>query len=118
MNFIGRRKRPKMGVREPSKVRSPGHLQWLRGHICAVNTLACNGRIEAHHVRETIDGEAGGIGLKPDDSCAVPLCQFHHQSLHIGGTKTFQELHKIDLAAIAAAMWKRSPYRLKKEQAT
>ncbi len=106
-----RLKRPKMGVREPSKLRSPSHLKWVRGHSCCVSTGACDANIEAHHVRETVDGNGGGIGLKPDDSSAVPLCAFHHQNVHMVGIKTFQALHKIDLTRIAETLWQRSPHR-------
>lgn len=109
--ILKRLKRAKMGVREPSKFRSPSHLKWVRGHSCCAASGACEGRVEAHHVRETVGGQGGGIGLKPDDSSAVPLCSFHHQFLHIGGVKTFQVTTHVDLVAIAAELWQRSPHR-------
>ncbi len=111
MTLPKRLKRPRMGVREQSKVRSPSHLKWVRGHSCCAASGACLGAVEAHHVRETVDGSGGGIGLKPDDSSAVPLCRFHHQTVHTSGADTFQTLHRIDLSALAAELWKRSPHR-------
>lgn len=42
--------------------------------------------IEAAHVRL---GSGAGIGQKPDDFRAAPLCKFHHSAQHAQGEMTF-----------------------------
>lgn len=124
MNFITRRKRPKMGLRESTVIRCPGHLKWVRGHECciagkqtgeqtedgAIYVIAhvCEGKIEAHHVREGDHGQ--GIGQKPDDSAAVPLCSLAHKRGHDKGWRTFETEWRVDLSSIAEQLWHRSPH--------
>lgn len=62
-----------------SQWRSPKYLAFVRSHPC----LACRAinEIEAHHVR--FPGEAG-VGQKPSDMTAVPLCNAHHRAFHQG----------------------------------
>ena len=125
-----RLKRPKMGLREPSVIRCPGHMRWVRGFECSITgkeaewvdvdsrtiyTMmhVCEGRIEAHHVRE---GSNGGVGLKPDDSTCVPLCATAHKRGHDGGWKTFEKEWRVDLTDIAERLWKQSPHRRAWEQ--
>jgi len=106
---IKRRRRPKMGLREPSQIRCPAHLQFVRGHECCVKGFfghVCKGKIEAHHVRLGTDG---GIGLKPSDRWAVPLCVTAHKILHDGGQITFENRWNIDLKEIAEGLAGRSP---------
>ena len=128
MSLPKRLKRPRMNVREPSVIRCPGHLKWVRGHMCClagrktewadpdVRTIytmihVCEGRIEAHHVREGDHGQ--GMGRKPDDSTAVPLCSFAHKRGHDKGWKTFEHEWRVDLNSIAEQLWKASPHRAK-----
>lgn len=121
MNFISRRKRPKMGLRESAVIRCPGHLKWVRGHSCCIEGAGksldkpgrpivhfCEGKIEAHHVREGDHGH--GIGQKPDDSAAVPLCSLAHKRGHDKGWRTFEIEWRIDLSSIAEQLWTRSPH--------
>lgn len=109
-----RRKRAKMGVRPPERVRSPGHLAWVRGHACAAfgnpPTYYCGDRIESHHVR--VEGD-GTTGKKPSDEHVVPLCNLHHEEGHRIGWKSFEARYKVDLTKIAAELWKRSPHGIK-----
>ncbi len=123
MGLPQRRKRPPMMQPKPgSPIRCPGHLKWVRGHECSIagkqhdwveldsRTVysvlhVCEGKIEAHHVRE---GNGGGMGLKPDDSSAVPLCSAAHKRGHETGWQTFEKEWSVDLSAIAAELWKRS----------
>lgn len=111
-----RRKKPKMGVREPSQIRCPAHLQWVRGHECAVRSDQCDGPIQAAHVRAAGDG---GTGLKPGDDKTFPLCAFHHWQQHARGEGPFELQHKIDMKALAEQFWQRSPhgkkYRMENE---
>ena len=109
--MIGRRKRPKMGLREPTVIKCRSHLQWIRGCECAIagktgvaplGTLAwvhkCVGPMQAHHV--TTRGAGGG------DETAVPLCVAAHKEIHDRGVQTFQDLYGVDLEAIADKLWK------------
>lgn len=109
------RKRARMGVREPGQIRCAGHLQWIRRHACCVDGKAdhaCTGRIVAHHARE---GANGGMGLKPDDTTAVPLCDLAHAIVHQIGWQSFEKRYGVDLSRIAEALAKASPHRIKWE---
>ena len=103
-----RRKPAKLGVRERPQVRCPQHLKWIRGHECLVQSTNCGGQIEAAHVR---GGTDGGMGVKPSDFWAVPLCRTHHAQQHRLGEQMFQAHHQIDMRAIAQALALRSPHR-------
>lgn len=118
-----RRKREPMGVRtEGGPIRCPGHLSWVRGHVCVAcdlyllgieGTIGCLGRTEAHHVREG----HGAMGTKPGDDNVVPICAAHHRQGHSVGWKTFEARYRrIDLDKIAAALWKNSPARIRWER--
>ena len=123
MSIPKRLKRPRMNVRESSVIRCQSHLQWVRGCECAIAGLRplgcaegpgswrtphiCEGRIEAHHVREGDHGQ--GMGQKPDDSTAVPLCSSAHKGGHQMGWKSFERKWQIDLSTIAGDYWNRSP---------
>lgn len=112
-----RRRREKMGVREPSKGRCLGHLRWIRQHCCAVSGLnghECKGRIEAHHVRLGTDG---GVGKKPSDQWAVPLCGTAHRTLHDKGQVSFEKLYVVDLKEIAEGLARQSPALRKRARA-
>ena len=92
----------------PKRVRSPGHLKFVRGFAC----VACSSTqaIHAHHVRL---GAPAGIGQTPDDSFAVSLCATCHNRVHVLGEATFQKFHNLDLLALAAEFVKASPHRSK-----
>ena len=119
--ILKRRKRERMNVRPPERVDCKPHLQWVRGHDCVVANstfplgrgVTCDGRIEAHHVR--VSGE-GTTGKKPGDDKVVSLCVAHHIAGHRSGWRSFEERYRVDLTAIAAALWKQSPHRIKWEQ--
>lgn len=109
------RKRPRMGVRQPSQIRCAGHLQWVRRHACCIDGKAghqCVGKIVAHHAREGADG---GMGLKPSDSTTVPLCDMAHGIVHQIGWQSFEARYGVDLSKIAAELWRVSPHRIKWE---
>jgi len=103
-----RKKRQRMGVREPSRVSCPGHLKWTRGNVCCVSDKApCYGRIHAHHVRL---GAHAGVGEKPGDDRVVSLCAVHHAELHDKGQRTFEKKYGVDLAGVAADNWRASEH--------
>lgn len=112
-----RRKRPKMGCKASSMIRSRGHEQWIRGMTCSVagRLDPCSGRIEAAHVRTRTDG---GEGLKPSDCWLIPLCFHHHETVqHTIGEPEFERRYKIDMKEIAAGLWAKSPQSRKFNQA-
>jgi hypothetical protein len=87
-----------------SRLRSPAHLAWIRTQPCCV--AGCrNTRIHAHHVRT---GQTGGLGLKPSDLTAVPLCAIHHDEVH-RGARTFERVHGLDLRELARSYADASP---------
>lgn len=109
-----------MGLREETRVRCPGHLAWIRGHMCAINGMCdglfrheCSGPIQAAHVRS---GGDGGTGLKPGDDKTIPLCASAHSTQHLMGENEFESRFYIDMKKTAADLWARSPHRLKYEQ--
>jgi len=114
---LKRRKPPRMGLREPTRINCPAHLQFVRGLQCVVSDGRCDGKMHAHHVRL---GSRAGLGRKPGDDRAVPLCATHHQLLHDGGQATFQARHCVDLNDVADRCWAMSrhgkEYRLEREQ--
>jgi hypothetical protein len=79
------------------------HGAYIRAQPCAVQRKACWGRIEAAHT------ENGGMGRKADASTLAPLCACHHLELHAHGSVTFATKYRIDLSALAADLWQRSP---------
>jgi len=108
-----RRKRAPLGIREPSRINCPAHLKFVRGFKCAAwasGQHECTGKMEAHHVREML---SGGMGIKPDDSEAVPLCSGAHSELHNIGAKTFEAKYKVDLSKVAADLWRVSRHGIK-----
>lgn len=105
-----RRKAQPLGVREAPQIRNDSHLKWIRGHECAAKDWSCEGRIEAAHARTGTDG---GLSVKPGDNWAIPLCSGHHRDQHAVGERLFQLRHRIDMKAIAAALWAKSPHAKK-----
>lgn len=88
----------------PERIRSPGHLKWVRQHGCSVK--GCKDTdIHAHHVRL---GSHAGMGQKPCDSKVVSLCQHHHDRAH-DGEATFQVDFNLDLHALAQEFADKSP---------
>lgn len=64
-------------------IRDKKHLQFVSELPC----LKCDSSpCDPHHLKTMTDG---GIGIKPSDSWAVPLCRAHHTELHNQGEKTF-----------------------------
>jgi hypothetical protein len=106
-----RRIRQRVGIRSRPQIRCASHLQWVRGFVCAAHQSGeCEGRTEAHHARE---GANGGMGLKPDDTTAVPLCAFHHAEIHRIGWQSFEKRHRLDLSELARKLEATSPHRSK-----
>ena len=98
-----KRKRQRMRKLNPDRPASPGHLRWVRARESAVMKEGeCVGPVEAHHVRAR--GAGGG------DEAVVPLCVQHHQEVHALGRDTFAKRYDVDLAEVAAALWRIDTY--------
>lgn len=104
--MLKRRKPSPTGIRSKPQVRSTPHLQWVRGHVCAVEDDECAGKIEAAHVRK---GSDGGMGVKPSDHFVIPLCQHHHAEQHRIGEPAFEQRYGISMHRIAGELARRSP---------
>lgn len=113
MTLPKRRAKVRMNVHPSEMVRSDGHLKWIRGHICCLDSDNCDGKIQAAHVRF---GNDGGVGMKPGDNFTLPLCAEHHAAQHRIGEPSFWQQAKMDPHAIAKALWDQSPHRHKWEQ--
>lgn len=97
------RKLPKKPKRE-TRFRSQRHLRHVRSFACCV--CDADAPIEAAHVRL---GSDGGMGFKPSDLFAVPLCRDCHQRQHTQGERTFWK--DLDPLAIIEELIRTSPAR-------
>ena len=89
-------------AKEGARWKSQRHLKHVRSHAC-VNCDA-SAPIEAAHVRI---GSDAGMGRKPSDYFAVPLCKDCHQLQHTVGERTFWEGK--DVAEIIHQLVRTSP---------
>lgn len=88
------------------RVRSEKHLAWLRRLPCLVCTATPP--TQAAHIRyadASWDKRACGIGEKPDDRWAVPLCTDHHREQHAGNERSFWQMQLIDPLDAATALY-------------
>lgn len=72
--------------------RSDDYLQFVREHSC----LVCGKRSCAHHEKL----KQGGMGIKPPDNQAVPLCVEHHSEQENIGSLAFWRKHNIDVKMV------------------
>lgn len=95
-----RRKKPRRVDRE----RCPAHLQWVRGFECCGRDgpTPCDGAIEAHHVRL---GSYAGLGIKPADDRAIPLCHSHHMLLDSPGWSEARFYREYDIPIDQVLWW-------------
>lgn len=85
----------------PRRIRDKAHLRRVAQQPC----LVC-GRLpaHAHHLKFL---EPRGLGLKPSDAFAVPLCRLHHRALHDqGNEQSWWQQHKIDPVSEAQRLWR------------
>ncbi len=70
-------------VLKKTVIRSSKHLKFIRTLECAM----CDSfYVEAAHLRMRTNG---GMGMKPSDSCVIPLCTAHHRMQHHIGEELF-----------------------------
>ena len=86
--------------------RSPAHLNHVRSHACV--TCDASAPIEAAHVRI---GSDAGMGRKPSDYYAVPLCKSCHGLQHQMGERSFWGDVQIDPREVMAELIATSPKR-------
>jgi hypothetical protein len=105
-----RRKRERVNIRPPTKVRDAGHLQFVRGFVCAArNGGACAGKVEACHVQDDSRvpyEERSCLSDKPGDNWTYPLCEGHHKLSHSMGHDAFDKAYGLDRVRIAERLWK------------
>ena len=83
------------------------HLRRRQQHLAFVRQLPCVacGKAppsEAAHLRTGTDG---GIGVKPGDRYAVPLCITCHAKQHRIGELSFWSALRIDPLSVALRLW-------------
>jgi hypothetical protein len=76
------------------------HLAFVRQLPCVACGKAAPS--EAAHVRTGTDG---GVGVKPGDRYAVPLCAACHAKQHQIGELTFWSALRIDPLNVALRLW-------------
>lgn len=81
-----------------TRQKDEAHLALIRQLPC----LCCGKPSEAAHVRmaSAIHGKQSGIGEKPSDMWALPLCHEHHMEQHREGENEFWARLKIDPIAL------------------
>jgi hypothetical protein len=90
-----------------SRFRSQKHLNHVRSHACVV--CDAEAPIEVAHLRL---GTHTGMGQRPDDWSATPLCKSCHAKQHTIGEATFWErFAEKDPQAIIAELIRTSPAR-------
>jgi Putative HNHc nuclease len=105
MTLPNRRKRPKLGLREPIQKIWPRHRRWVRSHGCCVpDCLASN--VDFAHLRSAANA---GTGQRPHDIFGMSLCRVHHDEQHRIGADLFGNKYGIDLWVLAAEFGRRSP---------
>ena len=96
---------PRIVVRPTPK--SNTHLRRRQQHLAFVRQLPCvvcgkAAPSEAAHVRTGTDG---GVGVKPGDRYAVPLCTACHARQHRIGELSFWSARRIDPLNVALRLW-------------
>jgi len=80
------------GQRQPRK-RDRAYLAWIRRLPCIAGLVegGCDGPVQAAHLRMAGGGRRNpGLGAKPDDRFATPLCERHHlHDQHRGSEAAF-----------------------------
>ena len=82
------------------------HLAFVRRLPCAV--CSTEGGVDAAHIRFgdlTRDKKPAGMGMKPDDKWAVPLCRECHRTQHGQNEKAFWAKCEIDALALAEKLY-------------
>ncbi|MCR9254763.1 MAG: hypothetical protein NXI16_01555 [Alphaproteobacteria bacterium] len=98
------------------RVRSPGHLAFVRSHHCSVP--GCQQMpVEAAHVSYAhFPGHKNpAMSDKNHDCFTVSLCTAHHSEQHNIGERAFEERYGVILEELAWAFFRASPKRVDME---
>jgi hypothetical protein len=89
----------KPATERKGRERDPAHLDAIRQLPC----LACGADIgcEAAHIRM---GHKGGMGLRPDDPMAIPLCSACHRDQHATSEQKYWDARNIDPVKVANSL--------------
>jgi hypothetical protein len=77
----------------------PERRAWVRSLPCCIKD--CPNPSANVHVSP--ENEPSGMGRKGDYCYIVPMCNFHHIQLHTLGQRSFNDLHRTDVALVAVA---------------
>jgi hypothetical protein len=105
MRLPDRRKRPKMGAREPIQKIWLRHRRWVKSHGCCVPDCPALS-VDFAHLRSAANA---GTGQTPHDIFGISLCRIHHDEQHRIGAEAFNKKYGIDLWGFAAEFARRSP---------
>lgn len=82
------------------------HLEFLRQLPCVI--CLDNTATEAAHIRfadRSVAKPMTGMGRKPDDAFALPLCGKHHREQHTMNERAWWQSQGIDPVKTALALW-------------
>ena len=103
---------PPLGAQRRPRAEREGYLAFVRRLPCLICRVTNMTKIHAAHVRyhSFKHGKTEtGVGRKPDDRWAVPLCESHHllgpDAQHDSGEREWWESKKIDPLVIAALLY-------------
>jgi hypothetical protein len=86
--------------------RDEGYLNDLRSLPCIL--CLSNVGVEAAHVRYSVCGKPNpGVGQKPHDRYALPLCNHHHRKQHSMGEREFWRKMQLNPLHIASQLYAR-----------
>jgi hypothetical protein len=94
------------GARRRPRIEDRNHLAFIRGLPCVVCGTRRN--VEAAHIRmgSALYGKRqAGMGEKPDDKFATPLCPKHHDEQHSMNEAAFWSALAIDPLRLALALF-------------
>jgi DNA recombination protein Rad52 len=85
------------------RVRDKAHLHAVAKEPCLVCGRSPS---QAHHLKFL---EPRGLGLKPSDEFAVPLCRLHHRSLHdAGDEQMWWRQHNVEPVGESRRLWEKN----------
>lgn len=80
------------------RLKSKKYLDWVKTQPCVITGVY---GVDAHHISAV---GLGGMGLKPSDYLAFPLCREYHDELHRHGAQTWEENHGPQWAYVAQTL--------------
>lgn len=88
------------------RIKDPAHLDFIRSLYCA--SCADNTSVEAAHLRAgslKYGKRETGMGEKPSDRWALPLCSLCHREQHSGDESLFWALRGINPWVLALTLY-------------